>query len=209
MRSLPVLLAAVALLASTAAASAQAVMFRVDYVKTRTVGSTMVEREEGSHTFAATGHRRVDRAVHGQRSSEVIVPVIARDGVRFVLDHGRRTVRRAPLDVETTRRASRDGESAQLRYLGQEVRGPLTLHHTRAEMPSGGVLDLWDYRFPNPTAAVSHGVTLAERWRTVARDGRTVVEETRIVNVAEVEFDPRAFDSIPRGYRVEELWSPR
>lgn len=78
-------------------------------------------------------------------------------GVQFVLDHGRRTATSAPLDVETTRRASQDGESAQLRYLDQEVRGPLTLNYTRAEMPSGRRPDLWGSRFPNPTAAVSPG----------------------------------------------------
>ena len=42
-------------------------MFRVDYVRTRTRGATVQEREEGTHTFALTGHRRVDREVDGLR----------------------------------------------------------------------------------------------------------------------------------------------
>ena len=51
-------LAATTLFAATATTSTQTVMFRVEYVKTRTVGSTVVEREEGTHTLAPTGHRR-------------------------------------------------------------------------------------------------------------------------------------------------------
>jgi len=34
-------------------------MYRVDYVKTRTRGATVLELEEGTHTFAPTGHRRM------------------------------------------------------------------------------------------------------------------------------------------------------
>ena len=75
-------------------------MFRVDYVKTRTLGSTVLEREEGTHTFAPTGHRRVDRVVDGARTTEVITPSIAGDGVQFVLYHARRIARRAPLDSQ-------------------------------------------------------------------------------------------------------------
>ncbi len=55
-------------------AAAQDTMFRVDYVKTRTVGATEVEREEGTHTFAPTGHRRMDRVVDGERTTTEIPP---------------------------------------------------------------------------------------------------------------------------------------
>ena len=75
-------------------------------------------------------------------------------------------------------------------------------------MPGGGVLDLWNYHFPNPTVATIFGITLEETWRTTARDGRAAVAEMRIVNVAAVPFDPRAFESIPQGYPVEDLWRP-
>ena len=55
----------------------------------------MQEREEGTHTFALRGHRRVDREVDGRRITEITIPVIAAaDGVLFVIDHNLRVVRR-------------------------------------------------------------------------------------------------------------------
>ena len=162
-------------------AAAQDTMFRVDYVKTRTVGATVVEREEGTHTFAPTGHRRMDRVVDGERTTtEIVVPATATTGAgsQIVIDYSLGVVRTGPLNVATsaqssmppelldlvsgelppgvrvrvvsrTRSVTRDGASAPLRDVGEEVRGPLTLHHSRAELPTGVTVDLWTYRFPN------------------------------------------------------------
>ena len=68
--------------------AAQDTMFRVDYVKTRTVGATVVEREEGTHTFTPTGHRRMDRMVDGERTTtEIVVPAPAVAGSQIVIDY--------------------------------------------------------------------------------------------------------------------------
>ena len=213
MRLLPVPLAVLATLAAatpfaaTATTSTQTVMFRVEYVKTRTVGSTVVEREEGTHTFALTGHRRVDREADGRRITEITIPAIAAaDGVLFVIDHNLRVVRRAPLNFGTGNQASTlRSAGAPMRYLGEETRGPLTLHHSRVEV-NGMVADLWDYRFPNPVVAGSSGITLAATWRSAAPGGTPELRETRIVGVAELTFAPNAFDAVPRGFRVEGAW---
>ena len=223
-------------------AAAQDTMFRVDYVKTRTVGATEVEREEGTHTFAPTGHRRMDRVVDGERTTtEIVVPGTGGGGRQIVIDYGLGVVRTGLLNVATgaqtsvppellgivtgargapsalpagarvvsmTSSVTRDGASAPLRYVGEEVRGPLTLHHSRAELPTG-VLDHWDYRFPNFNPVVDLGpkLTLAESWLSTAGDGAPELEETRIVNVTEVEFDADAFTFDPSlGFRVEDLW---
>lgn len=53
-----------------------------------------------------------------------------------------------------------------MRYLGAEIHGPLTLHHSRVEA-SGMVVDLCDYRFPNPVVTGSAGITLAATWRAL------------------------------------------
>ena len=218
-------------------AAAQDTMFRVDYVKTRTVGATVVEREEGTHTFAATGHRRVDRVIDGERTTtEIVVPPTTDAGSQIVIDYGLGVVRTGPLNVATsaqasmppellglvtgellpgaqvrvvsrTRNVTREGASAPLRDVGEEVRGPLTLHHSRAELPTGVTADFWQYRFPNANPVVGLGLTLEESWRSTAADGTPELEETRIVNVSEVEFDPDAFTFDPSlGLRVEDLW---
>ena len=218
-------------------AAAQDTMLRVDYVKTRTVGATVVEREGGTHTFAATGHRRLDRVVDGERTTtEIVVPPTTDAGSQIVIDYGLGVVRTGPLNVATsaqasmppellglvtgelppgarvrvvsrTRNVTRDGASAPLRDVGEEVRGPLTLHHSRAELPTGVTADFWQYRFPNANPVVGLGLTLEESWRSTAADGTPELEETRIVNVSEVEFDPEAFSLDPSlGFRVEDLW---
>ena len=217
-------------------AAAQETMFRVDYVKTRTVGATVVEREEGTHTFAPTGHRRMDRVVDGERTTtEIVVPATddpadAGAGSQIVIDYSQGVVRTGPLNVATSAQASvpelppgarrrvvfrtptviRDGASAPLRYVGEEVRGPLTLHHSRAELPTGVTVDFWDYRFPagfNPVVDIGPKLTLAESWRSTTPDGTPELQETRILNVSEVEFDPDAFSLDPSlGFRVEDLW---
>ena len=218
-------------------AAAQDTMFRVDYVKTRTVGATVVEREEGTHTFAATGHRRLDRVVDGERTTtEIVVPPTTDAGSQIVIDYGLGVVRTGPLNVATsaqasmppellglvtgelppgarvrvvsrTRNVTREGASAPLRDVGEEVRGPLTLHHSRAELPTGVTADFWQYRFPNANPVVGLGLTLEESWRSTAADGTPELEETRVVNVSEVEFDPDAFSLDPSlGFRVEDLW---
>ncbi len=66
--------------------------------------------------------------------------------------------------VSMTRTLTRDGASAPLRYVGTEARGPLTLHHYRAELPTGDIVDLWDYRFQNfdPVFDLGPSLTLAE-----------------------------------------------
>ena len=206
--------------------AAQDTMFRVDYVKTRTLGATVLEREEGTHTFATTGHRRMDRMVDGERTTtEIVVPGTAGGGSQIVIDYSRGVVRTGPLNIATgaqasmpelpvgarvvsvTRSMTRDGASAPLRYIGAEARGPLTLHHSRAELPTGVTVDLWDYRFPNPVVPFRFELTLAESWRSTAPDGTSELQETRIVNVAEVEFDLDAFSFDPSlGFRVEDLW---
>ena len=214
--------------------TAQDTMYRVDYVKTRTRGATLLEREEGTHTFTPTGHRRMDRVVDGERTTtEIVVPGADGGGSQIVIDYGLGVVRTGPLNVATgaeasipglpglpglppgarvvvsmTRTVMRDGASAPLRYVGEEVRGPLTLHHSRAEFPTG-ILDHWDYRFPNFNPVVDLGpwLTLAESWLSTAEDGTTELEETRIVNVTEMAFDPDAFTFDPSlGFRVEDLW---
>ena len=109
--------------------------------------------------------------------------------------------------VSRTRSVTRDGASAPLRDVGEEVRGPLTLHHSRAELPTGVTVDLWTYRFPNANPVVGLGLTLAESWRSTAPDGTPELQETRIVNVSEVEFDLDAFSLDPSlGFRVEDMW---
>ena len=210
--------------------AAQDTMYRVEYVKTRTRGATVLEREEGTHTFTPTGHRRMDRVVDGGRTTtEIVVPVADGGGSQIVIDYGLGVVRTGPLNVATgaeaaipglpglppgarvvsmTRTAMRDGASAPLRYVGEQVRGPLTLHHSRAEFPTG-VLDHWAYRFPNfnPVVDVGSELTLAESWANIAEDGTPELEETRIVNVTEMAFDPDAFTFDPSlGFRVEDLW---
>ncbi len=226
-------------------AAAQDTMFRVDYVKTRPVGATVVEREEGTHTFAPTGHRRMDRVVDGERTTtEIVVPATAGAGAgsQIVIDYGQGVVRTGPLNVATsaesslppelldvvtraqgprpalpagarvvsmTRTLTRDGASAPLRYVGTEARGPLTLHHSRAELPTGGIVDLWDYRFPSfdPVFDLGPSLTLAESSLSTTPDGTPELRETQIVNVTEVEFDPDAFSADPSlGFRVEDLW---
>ena len=217
--------------------AAQDTMFRVDYVKTRTVGATVVEREEGTHTFTPTGHRRMDRMVDGERTTtEIVVPATTGAGSQIVIDYSLGVVRTGPLNVATsaqasmppellglvtgelpagarvrvvsrTRNVTRDGASAPLRDVGEEVWGPLTLHHSRAELPTGVTVDFWQYRFPNGNPVVGLRLTLAESWRSTAPDGTPELEETRIVNVSEVEFDPAAFILDPSlGFRVEDLW---
>ncbi len=211
-------------------AAAQDTMYRVDYVKTRTRGATLLEREEGTHTFTPTGHRRMDRVVDGERTTtEIVVPGADGGGSQIVIDYGLGVVRTGPLNVVTgaeasipalaalrararvvsmTRTVMRDGASAPLRYVGEEVRGPLTLHHSRAEFPTG-ILDHWDYRFPNFNPVVDLGpwLTLAESWLSTAEDGTPELDETRIVNVTEMAFDPDAFTFDPSlGFRVEDLW---
>ena len=208
--------------------AAQDTMFRVDYVKTRTRGATVLEREEGTHTFAPTGHRRMDRVVDGERTTtEIVAPVAAGGGSQIVIDYSQGVVRTGPLNVGTgarstmpalpagarvvsmTRTLTRDGVSGPLRYVGAEARGPLTLHHSRAELPTGDIVDLWDYRFASfdPVFDLGPSLTLAESWLSTAADGTTELRETQIVNVTEVEFDPDAFTFDPSlGFRVEDLW---
>ena len=209
-------------------AVAQETMFRVDYVKTRTRGATVLEREEGTHTFAPTGHRRVDRVVAGERTTtEIVAPGAAGGGSQIVIDYSQGVVRTGSLNVATAARSSmpalpagarvvsmtrtftRDGVSAPLRYVGAEARGPLTLHHSRAELPTGGIVDFWSYRFPNfdPVLDPAAELTLAESLLSTAPDGTAELRETRIINVMEVEFDPDAFTFDPAlGFRVEDLW---
>ena len=208
--------------------AAQETMFRVDYVKTRTRGATVLEREEGTHTFAPTGHRRVDRVVDGERTTtEIVAPGAAGGGSQIVIDYSQGVVRTGPLNVATgalssipglpagarvvsmTRRLTRDGVSAPLRYVGEEPRGPLTLHHSRAELPTGGIVDLWNYRFPNfdPVLDPAAELTLAESSLSTAPDGTPELRETQIVNVTEMAFDPDVFSADPSlGFRVEDLW---
>ena len=208
--------------------AAQETMFRVDYVKTRTRGATVLEREEGTHTFAPTGHRRMDRVVDGERTTtEIVVPGAAGGGSQIVIDYSQGVVRTGPLNVATgarssmpalpagarvvsmTRTFTRNGASAPLRYVGAEARGPLTLHHFRAELPTGDIVDHWDYRFPNfdPVFDLGPTLTLAESSLSTAPDGTPELRETQIVNVTEVEFDPDAFSLDPSlGFRVEDLW---
>ena len=209
----------------------QETMYRVEYVKTRARGATVLEREEGTHTFAPTGHRRVDRVVDGERTTtEIVAPGAAGGGRQIVIDYSQGVVRTGPLNVATAARSSlpalpalpagarvvsitrtftRDGVSAPLRYVGEETRGPLTLHHSRAELPTGGIVDLWNYRFPNfdPVLDPAAELTLAESSLSTAPDGTPELRETRIVNVTEVEFDPDAFTFDPApDFRVENLW---
>ena len=209
--------------------TAQDTMFRVDYVKTRTHGATVLEREEGTHTFAWTGHRRMDRVVDGERTTtEIVVPGTDGGGRQIVIDYGLEVVRTGALSVATgaqasipalrpgaqrvvsmTRTVTRNGAGAPMRYVGEEVRGALTLHHYRAELPNGDTVDIWDYRFPNanPVIGLAAQLTLAESWLSTAEDGTPELRETRIVNVTEVEFDPDAFSFDPSlGFRVEDLW---
>ena len=211
--------------------AAQETMYRVDYVKTRTRGATVLEREEGTHTFAPTGHRRMDRVVDGERTtSEIVVPESADGGRQIVIDYSQGVVRTGPLNVATgarsslpalpalpagarvvsiTRTFTRDGVSAPLRYVGAETRGPLTLHHSRAELPTGAIVDFWDYRFASfdPVLDLGSSLTLAESSLSTAPDGTPELRETQIVNVTEVEFDPDAFTYDPSlGFRVEDLW---
>ena len=77
----------------------------------------------------------------------------------------------------------------------------------RAELPTGVTADFWQYRFPNANPVVGPGLTLEESWRSTAADGTPELEETRILNVSEAEFDPDAFSLDPSlGFRVEDLW---
>ena len=211
--------------------AAQETMYRIDYVKMRTRGATVLEREEGTHTFAPTGHRRVDRLVDGERTTtEIVVPDTAGSGRQIVIDYNQGVVRTGPLNVATRARSSmpalpalpagvrvvsmtrtftRDGVSAPLRYVGAETRGPLTLHHYRAELPTGDIVDHWDYRFQNfdPVFDLGPSLRLAESSLSTAPDGTPELRETQIVNVTEVEFDPDAFTFDPAlGFRVEDLW---
>ena len=209
----------------------QETMYRVDYVKTRTRGATVLELEEGTHTFAPTGHRRVDRVVDGERTTtEIVVPETAGGGRQIVIDYSQGVVRTGSLNVATRARSSmpalpalpaggrvvsmtrtftRDGVSAPLRYFGAEARGPLTLHHYRAELPTGDIVDHWEYRFQNfdPVFDLGPSLRLAESSLSTAPDGAPELRETQIVNVTEVEFDPDAFTFDPAlGFRVEDLW---
>ena len=208
--------------------AAQETMFRVDYVKTRTRGATVLEQEEGTHTFAPPGHRRVDRVVDGERTTtEIVAPGAGGGSSQIVIDYRQGVVRTGPLNVATgslpalpalpagarvvsmTRTVTRDGVSAPLRYVGEETRGALILHHFRAELPVGGIVDIWNYRFPNfdPFLDSAAELTLAESWLSTAPDGTPELRETQIVNVTEVEFDPDAFTFDPSlGFRVEDLW---
>ena len=87
----------------------------------------------------------------------------------------------------------------QIRADSVDPRGPLTLHHYRAELPTGDIVDLWDYRFQNfdPVFDLGPSLTLAESSLSTAPDGTPELRETQIVNVTEMEFDPDAFSLDP------------
>ena len=171
----------------------------------------------------------MDRVVDGERTTtEIVVPGTDGGGRQIVIDYGLEVVRTGALSVATgaqasipalrpgaqrvvsmTRTVTRNGAGAPMRYVGEEVRGALTLHHYRAELPNGDTVDMWDYRFPNanPVIGLAPSLTLAESWLSTAEDGTPELRETRIVNVTEVEFDPDAFSFDPSlGFRVEDLW---
>ena len=59
--------------------------------------------------------------------------------------------------------------------------------------PTGDIVDLWDYRFQNfdPVFDLGPSLTLAESSLSTAPDGTPELRETQIVNVTEMEFDPR------------------
>ncbi len=191
-----------------ASVQAQDVMFHVGYIRTRTLGTEVQVRERGTFTFAPLGHRRVDREIDGERLAEVAIPaIVASDGVLFVIDHNHREARRAPVNVGTGGETSAlQSEGELLTHVGEETRGPLTLHHSRSETADGTIVDLWDYRFPDPVVAGSRGITLAATWRGTASDGTPEVDERRIQSVVELTFDPDIFDSVPPGYRAEGVW---
>ena len=73
----------------------------------------MVVREEGTHTFAATGHRRLDRVVDGERTTtEIVVPPTTDAGSQIVIDYGLGVVRTGPLNVATSAHLRGDRLSA-------------------------------------------------------------------------------------------------
>ena len=209
--------------------TAQDTMFRVDYVKTRTHGATVLEREEGTHTFASTGHR--PDGSRGRRRADDHGDCRSRDRWWRSPDRNRlrprgRAHRRAQrrdggagldsgaaprcaagrvhdADGDTERGARAD---AVRRRGGPGSADPPSLPSGAAERRHRR---LWDYRFPNanPVIGLAPSLTLAESWLSTAEDGTPELRETRIVNVTEVEFDPDAFSFDPSlGFRVEDLW---
>ena len=142
------------------AATAQT-MFVVDYVQSRTLGDRVIDSEEGTHTFSPDGHRRTDRLVRGEHTTEIVIPgETLGEGERIEINHTLVVARRGPLNVVPGRSLARQrsltrtrpvppdspqyraaqrrresGQSTPMDYVGQEERGPLTLHHYRDRVP--------------------------------------------------------------------------
>ncbi len=227
---------AMSMLLTAAPLAAGQSMYVVDYVRTQTLGDAVQSREEGRRTFAPTGQRRLDLvAADGGRVTEIIAPTGPEEGLQIVIDHDEGVVRvgelnfpASPVPAEALRRSrqarrvaarppgpgaatgttmvSRNGEAAPLRYVGEEARGPLTLRHERAEMPSGATLEFWTYFFPDSAVAINNRLTLATVYQGAVPDGTPTADETRITSVREVPFDPDAFSFDESRYRVEDLW---
>ncbi len=214
------------------AATAQT-MFVVDYVQSRTLGDRVIDSEEGTHTFSPDGHRRTDRLVRGEHTTEIVIPgETLGEGERIEINHTLVVARRGPLNVVPGRSLARQrsltrtrpvppdlpqyraaqrrresGQSTPMDYVGQEERGPLTLHHYRTEFPEmmGMTVDRWDYRFGAGTSELT--LQLERTIQQVLPDGQVGVDEMRITNVSEVPFDRSVFtDAIPAGMPVEDLW---
>ena len=176
--------------------------------RTRTRGAR--EREEGTHTFALTGHRRVCREADGERVTEITIPAIA--SAEGVLVRGRPqpqgsaegspelrdgessldASKRGRADALPRRRDPRSADPAPLAGGGERHgRGPL-----RLSIPEPGRYgQCRDHAGGDLAGAAPHGTS--------------ELQETRTVGVAEVTFDAYAFDAVPRGFRVYDAWVVR
>ncbi len=187
------------LVGSASVALAQSHMFRVDYIATKTLGATVVEREVGVHTFSPEGHYRVDREIAGERSTEMLIPESTEvEAERIEINHSLGTVRRGPARLMSgtplrlemplssmrrslagqgrsrvpsaeTERVLREGFREQ--YLGDLGHGPLILRHYRVEFPHGLTRDSWRYRI------AGQEITLALLVRGTMPDGTPAVQD--------------------------------
>ena len=207
---------------------AQSNMFRVAYVATKTLGTTVLDREEGVHTFSPEGFHRIDREIDGERPTEISIPASTEgEAERIEINHTLGTARRGPArmmmfgqplrmgsplsDLRTTPLRREGSQSAQTErvlregsrehYLGEEVQGPLVLHHYRVEFPGGPTRDSWRYRYAGGE------ITVALLIRGTMPDGTPAVQETRILSAVRTAFSTDAFTpAIPDGTRVQNLW---
>lgn len=221
---------ALMLLASASAAAQN--MLRVDYVHSRILGETMIQREEGTHVFSMQGYQRIDRQTGDERTTEIFIPAInaVETAERIEINHTLGTVRRGPAAL-MSRSVGLERQLSTTRALpgtsSPEERRPAPPAATAQRMPREvfleqfvgeeglGPLILRHYRveFPNFTRdswryELPIGeITLAVVSEGTLPDGTHAIERKEIVGATRVPFDIGQFtEPIPPGMRVHNLW---